>query len=421
MKSERPRTRTTRLMISLYTGAGGLDLGLEAVGFCTSLCVEPDPDSRTTILENRPQWKLAQPGDIHKITPDGVLEQAEVQRGEVDLLVGGPPCQPFSKSAFWSNGGVRGTQDDRAEAVPAYFRVVEVALPRAFLLENVMGFASMGVNGDVLDTLRSMLDDINLRKGTNYELQIFRINAASYGVPQIRERLFLLASIDGRKIDLPPPTHGDDPRLKPVATAWDAIGDLDTIDWGHDLDPAGKWGGLVCSIPEGANYLWHTSRGGGKPLFGWRTRYWTFLLKLSKRKPSWTIQAKPGPATGPFHWRNRLLSIRELARLQTFPDEYDFAGDRRSAHCQIGNAVPCAIGELLGLEIRRQLFGEAKVRRQLRLTPQKREDSPRAYPRQPVPSAYLDLVGEHRAHPGPGLGPGKRWPEQQLNVGNGNS
>ena len=419
MKSECPTAQTTRRMISLYTGAGGLDLGLEAAGFRTSLCVELDPDSRKTILKNRPKWKLSQPGDIHKNTPDGVLEQAEVQSGEVDLLVGGPPCQPFSKSAFWSNGGVRGTQDDRAEAVPAYFRVVEVALPRAFLLENVMGFASIGVNGDVLDVLRSMLADINLRKGTNYQLQIFGINAASYGVPQIRERLFLLGSIDGQEIDLPPPTHGDDSRLRPVATAWDAIGDLDTIDWGNDLDPAGKWGGLVSSIPEGKNYLWHTSRGGGRPLFGWRTRYWSFLLKLSKRKPSWTIQAKPGPATGPFHWRNRLLSIRELARLQTFPDEYEFAGDRRSVHCQIGNAVPCAIGELLGLEIRRQLLGEARVRHKLRLIPQRREDTPRAYPRQPVPAAYLHLVGEHGAHPGTGLGPGKRWPEQQLPEDNG--
>ena len=219
-----------------------------------------------------------------------------------------------------------------------------------------------------------MLRAINQRRGTNYDLQVLHINAASYGVPQIRERLFILASVDGRHIEMPPPTHGDG--LEPFRTAWDALGDLDSDEWDRALDPRGKWAGLLKSIPEGMNYLWHTPRGGGEPLFGWRTRFWSFLLKLSKHKPSWTIQAEPGPATGPFHWRNRILSIEELARLQTFPDEFEFLGDRRSAHRQIGNAVPCAIGELLGLEIRRQLFQERRVRRRLRLIPERRRIAP---------------------------------------------
>jgi DNA (cytosine-5)-methyltransferase 1 len=170
------------------------------------------------------------------------------------------------------------------------------------------------------------------------------------------------------------------------------------------------------SIPEGKNYLWHTPRGGGEPLFGWRTRYWSFLLKLSKRQPSWTIQAAPGPATGPFHWRNRLLSMEELARLQTFPHNYQVVGNRRSAHRQIGNAVPCALGELLGLAIQQQLLGERHVRRQLELTPGLREDCPRAHPRRAVPHAYLDLQGNHADHPGSGLGPGRTWGEAHTGI-----
>ena len=404
--------RTTpgnRVLLSLFTGAGGLDIGLEAAGFSTAICVEFDSDSRKTLGKNRPDWRLAWPGDIHRIRPDEILAQAGVQEREVALLSGGPPCQPFSKSAFWSNGGINRTADPRANTVPAFFRVVEAALPRSFLLENVIGFASSGRNGDALEPLRREMRAINHRRGTQYELQILHINAASYGVPQIRERVFILASIDGRLIELPSPTHGDREGLEPFRTAWDAIGDLDTREWDSELNPQGKWAGLLSSIPEGSNYLWHTSRGGGEPLFGWRTRFWSFLLKLSKRKPSWTIQAEPGPATGPFHWKNRIFSIRELARIQTFPDDFEFVGERRSAHRQIGNAVPCAIGELLGYEIRRQLLGERRVPRRLRLIPGKREDCPRAHPCQPVSRDYVHLVGDHPEHPGVGLGPGRSW------------
>jgi DNA (cytosine-5)-methyltransferase 1 len=170
------------------------------------------------------------------------------------------------------------------------------------------------------------------------------------------------------------------------------------------------------SIPEGENYLWHTPRNDSlrsEPLFGWRTRYWSFLLKLAKNQPSWTIQAEPGPATGPFHWRSRLLSIEELCRLQTFPTGYEIVGTRRSAHRQIGNAVPSAIAELLGLEIRRQFFHD-KVRHSLRLIPSARRDCPPPIPPRRVPTKYLHLRFHHREHPGPGLGPGARKREHEV-------
>lgn len=124
-----------RLALSLFTGAGGLDLGLEAAGFSVSICVEVDEDARRTLMANRSSWKLAEPGDIHRIEPDELLAQANLRQGDVALLVGGPPCQPFSKSAYWANGGARGLSDPRASTLRAYLKVVEVALPRVFLIE----------------------------------------------------------------------------------------------------------------------------------------------------------------------------------------------------------------------------------------------------------------------------------------------
>ena len=172
----------------------------------------------------------------------------------------------------------------------------------------------------------------------------------------------------------------------------------------------GRWAGLLPSIPEGQNYLWHTPRNaenGGEPLFGWRTRFWSFLLKLAKNQPSWTIQAAPGPATGPFHWKSRLLSVEEMCRIQTFPREYTIVGSQRSARRQVGNAVPSAIGELLGLELRRQFFGD-HVRRSLHLLPESRPDCPPPEPIAQVASEYLILRAEHYDHPGTGLGPAAR-------------
>jgi DNA (cytosine-5)-methyltransferase 1 len=175
----------------------------------------------------------------------------------------------------------------------------------------------------------------------------------------------------------------------------------------EDLAPTGRWARLLPSIPEGQNYLWHTARNvprGGESLFGWRTKYWSFLLKLAKNRPSWTLQAAPGPATGPFHWTSRLLSTLELCRLQTFPDGYGIQGDRRAARKQLGNAVPAAIGELLGLEIRRQILGE-NVRASLTLIPTRRNDCPPPEVVAEVPEEYRSLRGVHQDHPGTGQGP----------------
>lgn len=396
-------------MLSLFTGAGGLDLGLEAAGFESTLCVEIDGDSRETLRRNRPGWRLSDPGDIHQLEARQVLRQAGLKPRQLTLLAGGPPCQPFSKSMYWSTGDAPRLRDPRAKTLNAYLDVVEATLPQVLLLENVKGLAFDGKD-EGLRLLERGLRRINKERSTSYSPQLITLNAADYGVPQIRERVFVLASVDGRQIEMPEPTHGTTPNKEPFLTAWDAIGELDVDSWPTELDVSGRWAGLLPSIPEGQNYLWHTPRNienGGEPLFGWRTRFWSFLLKLAKALPSWTIQADPGPATGPFHWRSRQLSIEEMCRLQTFPREHTIIGSRRSAIRQVGNAVPSAIGELLGLEVRRQLCGD-RVRRSLRLIPERRFDCPAPERVLRVAREYRNLRAKHREHPGTGLGPAAR-------------
>lgn len=391
-------------VLSLFSGAGGLDLGLEAAGFHPVLCVEIDEDSRQTIIKNRPHWRLSEPGDIDRLKLVDLLKQAGLKPRQLTLLAGGPPCQPFSKSSYWNLGDAPRLRDPRAKTLHAYLRVVRATLPKVLLLENVRGLAFEGKD-EGLKLLERGLRRINSDLSTRYVPQVLTINAATYGVPQLRERIFVLAAIDGGQIALPESTHGISGN--DYLTAWDAIGDLDITPWPEELNPAGRWAALLPSIPEGRNYLWHTPRNealGGEPLFGWRTKYWSFLLKLAKAQPSWTIQALPGPATGPFHWKSRLLSIEEMARLQTFPRDYQFVGGRRAAHRQIGNAVPSAIGELLGLEIRRQLLRES-IRCGLTLIPKRRSDCPCPENTFAIPSQYSTLRARHRDHPGSGLGP----------------
>lgn len=403
----------TPTVLSLYTGAGGLDLGLEAAGFRHLICVESDPDARETLRLNRPNWKLAIPGDIHRLSTSALLRQAGVRRRELALLAGGPPCQPFSKAGYWASGDSRRLNDPRSSTIGAYFDVVESALPMAFLIENVKGFSFKGKD-EAFELSLTRVAAINRKHGTNYRPFLVALNAANYGVPQVRERVFVIAHREGRQLALPEPTHAlrSEPpevrnRLRPALTAYDAIGDLDIDIWPKELRATGKWAGLLPSIPEGNNYLWHTARGGGLELFGWRTRYWSFLLKLAKDLPAWTIPAEPGPATGPFHWKSRRLSTRELCRLQTFPDDYEIFGDYRSAHRQIGNAVPSLIGEFLGLEIRRQLLGH-RVRKTLKLVIAPTKATRRAERIRPVPKQYHSLVKKYKAHPGHGLGPGAK-------------
>ena len=381
---------------------GGLDYGLEAAGFALGVALELDADCCETMRRSRPDWEIVE-RDVHKAPTQMLLTLAETQPRSDTLLVGGPPCQPFSKSGWWANGDSLRLSDPRASTLAAYLRVLREALPRAFLLENVEGLAYRG-KSEGLQLLLDEVDLINRNRGTAYEPVVLRIEASDYGVPQVRNRVLVVGIRDGTPFRLPPRTHGEGLGLEPYRTAWDAISDLSPGN--EDVRVRGKWADLLPSVPEGQNYLWHTDRGGGEPLFGWRRRYWSFLLKLAKDRPSWTIQAQPGPATGPFHWQSRLLTIRELCRLQTFPDDVTIVGSRQSAVRQVGNAVPSLLAEVIGRALLEQAFGIKPKTAAPTLLPPRRGDPPPPEPVAPVPAAYRGLIGKHAAHPGTGRGYG---------------
>lgn len=398
-------------IISLFSGAGGLDYGFEAAGFSTAVALEMDRDCCATLRANRPSWNVIE-DDVFNVPSEKLLAVAGLKPREAALVIGGPPCQPFSKAGYWSRGDSLRLEDPRANTLSAYMRIVEDTLPQAFLLENVEGLAFDGKDEGLQLLLRG-IQQINNKTGSHYMPVIRKLNAAEHGVPQLRERVIVIASRDGTPFQFPQPTFTEKPEegllngtaLLPYRTAWDALADV-RPDPSESLEPQGKWAKLLPTIPEGSNYLHHTERGAGLPLFGWRRRYWTFLLKLAKAKPSWTVQAQPGPAVGPFHWESRRLSMRELCRLQTFPDDVNITGGRTAVQRQVGNAVPSLLGEVLGRGIRTQLLGGPRQRSRLRLLPPDRGPAPPAEPLPDVPAEYRDLIGKHDAHPGTGKGYG---------------
>ena len=322
-------------VISLFSGAGGLDYGLEAAGFTFGAGVEMDSDCVATLLESRPDWPVVAES-IFDVPTQELLDLAGSKKGDVDLVAGGPPCQPFSKAGYWARGDAWRLSDPRSDTLGAYLRVVREALPKVLLLENVEGLKYAGKD-EGLQLLLSELEAINkaertllrasrrrsqrgrFRRPTVARARVCRGSSRRAGRSHFRRRRIFLRRPRGICSTA---TSNRTGRRGMRLAMWRYPED-------EDLAVRGKWADLLPSIPEGSNYLHHTDRGEGMPLFGWRRRYWTFLLKLAKNRPSWTIQAQPGPAVGPFHWSNRRLSVRELSRLQTFPDDVNIVGGTR--------------------------------------------------------------------------------------------
>ncbi len=393
--------------ISLFTGAGGLDFGFEAAGFQIAVALDMDPVAAQSFKASKPHVPYLV-GDVSDVPSDEILRAGGLKEGEASVLIGGPPCQPFSKAGYWVRGEGGGLEDPRARTLQEYLRVVRDTLPEVVLLENVHGIAYTGKEEGLL-FIFAELERVNKERGVSYEPAWAVLNAADYGVPQLRHRFFLVAHREGKRFDFPKPTHGPKGTATgEYVTSWDAIEGI-VIDPEEEKSLAvrGKWADLLPSIPEGCNYLWHTDRGGGLPLFAWRARYWNFLLKLAKAKPSWTITANPGPSIGPFHWRNRKLSVRELMALQTFPKGAKVWGNYREAQRQIGNAVPSLLAEVLARQILAVFFGEA-FSEPPRLTVRPKRPIPDPEPVGDVPEKYLALAGEHPPHPGTGRGPRAR-------------
>lgn len=359
-------TRLTEITaIDLFAGAGGLSLGALEAGADVRLHLDNDPDSCATLRMNDRWWGGSEvlEGDVRAVSGSSLRRRLGLGAHDPLLVVGGAPCQPFSKAAYWIEAGeeaayrraradgvrlvrpappVSARADERRDLIGEFWRIVDETRADGFVFENVPSILhprNRALAEGVLVAARE--------KG--YRAVLVRANAAEFGVAQTRERVFILAA-RGRLPEPPAPSRclpGKADGRKAARTANEAIRRYSSARYFEPEEVVqGRWAEHLATVPPGWNYKAHTAWGGHPhPTFVTETRFWSFLLKLHPDRPSWTIPANPGPWVGPFHWDSRRLRTPELAALQGFPHGYKFAGARRSRVRQIGNAVPAPLAE----------------------------------------------------------------------------
>ena len=333
--------------LGFFSGAGGLDIGTQLAGVKVISSLDFDKDSVATMMANQyfghAKHHLK---DIRETKARDFSVIIKENNPEKLILVGGPPCQPFSKAGYWVTHENRLGNEDPRNMIGQYMRIIQELKPDGFLLENVESILHPKNMQAVIDLETSI-------SNLGYHLIRFKVNAIDFGVPQKRKRVFFFAS--RKKIDFPPVhTHGNDedrlsnPSLHPYEKVIDWIGQYDIAEYFEkdELTINKTYYTELTDVPPGKNYIALTSREGyPNPKFEANKRFWSFLLKLDPLQPSWTIAAQPGPWVGPFHWKNRRLRVPEIAAIQTFPKDYQFAGNRRSIQKQVGNAVPALLGK----------------------------------------------------------------------------
>lgn len=347
-------------VLSIFSGGGGIDCGFKKAGF--DICLSTDFwKIACDTLERNSVGKLVVCDDIRNVNYADSLAKIGLQLSDIDVLVGGPPCPAYSKSRFYRTNKKRALEDENAFTLYEYFRALNEIRPKVFFFENVFGFIYKPHRA-AFDLLREKANEYG------YDITYKVVNTANYGVPQMRER-FLCVGIkknEGLPFVFPDETHYDPQKAvepncgdkKPWVTCQEAIGDLDyPLPEDEKMQAGAKHKDLLKLVPPGDNYLYFTAeRGYPEPIFKWRSRYWSFLLKLSPDRPSWTIQASFSSNMGPFHWRNRFLRINEIKRLQTFDDSYELCGTFVDQWRQVGNAVPVRMAQIIAAEIRNQYF-----------------------------------------------------------------
>lgn len=324
--------------ISFFSGCGGLDIGTQMAGARIISTLDFEPATVETVKAND-FFKFAEHkcDDIRNVSGKDYSSLIRSSNPEKLIIVGGPPCQPFSKAGYWITNEKRKAVDDERNMVGEYLRIIEEIRPDGFLLENVESILH--------PTNKAAVEYIE-EKITRMGYHFVRIlaNALEYGIPQKRKRVIFLASKN--------PISGHPQTLSP-----EEVEKVNVLDWIGRFDKPelseveesteGKTYNLELSeVPPGHNYIALSARDNyPHPKFIANKRFWNFLLKLHPLQPSWTIAAQPGPWVGPFHWNNRRLRAQEVAAIQTFPMDYKFVGSRRTIQKQIGNAVPSLLGE----------------------------------------------------------------------------
>ena len=344
--------------LSFFSGAMGLDIGLEKAGIDVILACESEKFIRETIKLNRPKIKVLE--DINNYSAKEIRKEAGLKAKEkIDLIVGGPPCQAFSTA-----GKRLSINENRGIVFIKYLELIKELNPTYFVIENVRGLLSVPLKHVPHDKRKGKLKTKEEKGGTlnyilnylnniGYKVSFNLYNSANFGSPQIRERVIIIGN---KKEKLPylTPTHSQHGEfgLKPWKTFKAAVKGLHNINHDYVKFPEGRLK-YYKKLKEGQNWrnlplkLQKEALGNSYYLGGGKTG---FLRRLGWNKPSPTLVTDPMmPATDLAHpVENRPLSIQEYKRIQEFPDDWKLAGSIRNQYKQIGNAVPVSLGRAIG-------------------------------------------------------------------------
>lgn len=338
--------------VALFSGGGGLDLGFSASGFKTIYSSDIDPYSCNTLLKNQRKKDflhshIVKCGDIRNLTGKEILKSANTKK--VDFVIGGPPCQSFS--VF---GKRKGLDDPRGNLVYEYTRLIKELNPEGFLFENVAGLKTIH-GGELYSQLLEALS-IN---GT-YAVSAHEYEVADFGIPQFRRRVFFIGAKGDKIVPQMNPTHTNPKSLynahKPFNTVDKALSNMPKhiVDWSGEAPINGHVGRKHSQrIVDRYLSLVHGERDS-------KTR----INKLNPLQPSYTIivGSDKGGGKGHVHPHEpREVTPRESARLQTFPDWWEFSGTGRHIIRQVGNAVPPLFGAILANHLSSHIFGRKSV------------------------------------------------------------
>jgi DNA (cytosine-5)-methyltransferase 1 len=365
-------------ILSLFSGCGGCSLGLMQAGLEVDLAVDIDRDACDTYSSNIKQ-NVTWCADLSMITPDQLLERSHLNRDEVDLIIGGPPCQGFSSA------GARDWTDPRNVLIRNFVEIVTSLKPTWFIMENVEGLLTANKGIFLIEAIMQFLK-------AGYWIRTRKVYMEKYGLPQKRKRVFVVGNLEECRFDFPPATHGEQAELFssthfPHLTVIDAIGDLPLASceeityynqgaqneyqkrmrqMGSDLlyhhqvkrlaetvqqrIVSLKQGQTMKHLPEDLQHPSFTRRSYRRVMDGTPTEKRggapSGLKRLKANEPSLTITS--GSCSEFIHpYENRPLTLRECARIQSFPDWFKFQGSWSSIAAQIGNAIPPLFMETL--------------------------------------------------------------------------
>lgn len=337
--------------VSLFSGAGGLDIGLEEAGWVCHYASDVDKNAAETLNLNKGRRlthtvalkeAFLEQADVRHASGADILAKGGIRRGEVTLLAGGPPCQSWS-----SAGHQHGFEDPRGQLFADFVRLAGELDVRWLLFENVRGLLTArgpdGIPGTALQLIRTRL------LGAGFQTAVALLNAADYGLPQRRVRLFVIGYYAGDVPPLPIATHAKEPGhgLKPWVPLTDCLRTVPPLAPDEIIRPSGKLAQELALVPPGSGVKSpgkaETTRPGGH----WGYKQGAFVADLAVPARTVTASAQQDWVKDPVLGLRRLCP-RECAAIQTFPSSWVFAGNRASQYRQIGNAVPPALAELVG-------------------------------------------------------------------------